>query len=268
MAEYSSSSLWTDEPSHCMVDLEALPLSEPTKEGLRAWSERLDESLDALSSGVAYDHEPDLREGRRLWDVVREELGDDYDVGYAFSEPDPWDRYSAIKRIVWDPGEAPTVEEELAGWGPDSSVSDEEYERIWSEVIADAADYCDAEAEKRDRRSDPRHGAYRYLAMSLREDLLVNQAQLSIALAAAVRWAVGRPGSDRSTDAHGAVVSPDETVAGELPAIVESLGSELDPGNASLLLGELRDALDATLASETTEHWHTVLEALERDGAL
>ncbi len=42
-------------------------------------------------------------EGRRLWLQVREELGPDYEVGYAVSDPDPNEPDRAIKRIIWSP---------------------------------------------------------------------------------------------------------------------------------------------------------------------
>jgi hypothetical protein len=37
-----------------------------------------------------------------LWRVVREELGSDFEVGYAVFDPDPDDALGAVKRVVWD----------------------------------------------------------------------------------------------------------------------------------------------------------------------
>ena len=85
MADYTSSSLWTDEPEHLMVSLDDLPLSEETKAALEGWSERLWVHLDhdsRLEEDAAHE-----AEGRRLWAAVRTQLADRYEVGYATFEP-------------------------------------------------------------------------------------------------------------------------------------------------------------------------------------
>lgn len=145
MTDYSSSSLWTDEPFHCMVSLDGLPLSEQTKADLIAWSARDDEGLDAYLAGKSYDPKPDLIEGRRLWSVVREELGTGYEVGLAFFDPNPWDELSSTKRIIWDPAEAPAVEEVLAVELP--AVSDADRQHIWDSVVAEVLAFCASQME-------------------------------------------------------------------------------------------------------------------------
>ncbi len=93
MPDYGSSSLWTDEPSHCMVSLEGLRLLPATKAALEAWSERLWHFLDAEENGINVDADQAAHdaEGRRLWNEVREQLGPEIQVGFATFEADPED---------------------------------------------------------------------------------------------------------------------------------------------------------------------------------
>jgi hypothetical protein len=107
MTDYSSSSLWTDEPCHVMVPAEMLGLSAATAQALEAWSAELyeflehDDDVDWLAAHASR-HEA---EGRRLWEVVRRELAGRCEVGYATFETDERGRY--VKRVVWDPGDLP-----------------------------------------------------------------------------------------------------------------------------------------------------------------
>jgi hypothetical protein len=112
MPDYESSSVWgLDE---VMVPLEDLPLSDGTKRALEAWSAKLYDLMDAEDEGLntSAQEKAHDQEGRRLWKVVRDELGGGYEVGYALFDSDvppptgdpildegPW------RRIVWDPAE-------------------------------------------------------------------------------------------------------------------------------------------------------------------
>jgi hypothetical protein len=107
MTDYESSSLWTDEPEHSMVGLGGLPLSSATKRALEVWSAREWDFLAGEESGdpMTEEYEAHDREGLRLWSVVRQELGSDFEVGYAVFDPDPGDVLGASKRVVWDPAD-------------------------------------------------------------------------------------------------------------------------------------------------------------------
>lgn len=97
MPDYTSSSLWTDEPHHGMVRLDVLPLSEETKRALEAWSEQLWDALDAeIGRDSAFDQAAHEAEGQRLWREVRKELPADFDVGFAYLG-------RGGKRIEWEP---------------------------------------------------------------------------------------------------------------------------------------------------------------------
>ena len=111
MPDYESSSLWDPETEY-MVRLEGLPLRPETKAALEAWSATLWDFLGreregpggiSISNVSDEELEAHEREGQRLWHLVRDELGDDFEVGYGVLGPDPDDPYGAIKRIVWDP---------------------------------------------------------------------------------------------------------------------------------------------------------------------
>jgi hypothetical protein len=102
MTDHCSSSLWTDEPAHHMVSLDGLPLTEQTKADLLAWSEMEVAALDAeLFDGPPVDHARYAAEGQRLWRVARDELGEAYEVGFAYFDPHPEDEWRSIKRIEW-----------------------------------------------------------------------------------------------------------------------------------------------------------------------
>ena len=107
MTDYDSSSLWTDEPFHYMVSADSLPLRRETAAALAEWSRKLFEFLEHEDDAEWLAEQEPLhdREGLRLWRVVREELGSDYEVGFAIFEPDPVDPDDAVKRIVWDPSQ-------------------------------------------------------------------------------------------------------------------------------------------------------------------
>ncbi|MDX6699060.1 MAG: hypothetical protein QOE65_2457 [Solirubrobacteraceae bacterium] len=105
MTDYSSSSLWTDEPCHVMVPAETLGLSAPMAEALEAWSAELFEFLEHEDDPewLAAHRPRHEAEGRRLWALVRTELAGRCEVGYATFGPD--DRGNHVKRVVWDPAE-------------------------------------------------------------------------------------------------------------------------------------------------------------------
>lgn len=92
MTDHFSSSVWTDEPEHGMVPLDALPLDDETKQALEAWSPRGEYELST---------EDQRDEGLRLWHAVREQLGPDYEVGLATFEPTG--PYDADKVVIWHP---------------------------------------------------------------------------------------------------------------------------------------------------------------------
>jgi hypothetical protein len=95
MPDYTSSSVWTDEPHHGMVRLDVLPLSQETKRALEAWSEQLWDALDAsMGAGSAFDAGAHEAEGQRLWRQVRKELPAEFEVGIAYVGPKG-------KRIEW-----------------------------------------------------------------------------------------------------------------------------------------------------------------------
>src|SRR5437762_592643 len=107
MPDYGSSSLWTDEPCHVCVAAELLPLAHDTGADLSAWSHELFEFLhhDGDDEWQA-EHAPlHHAEGLRLWKQVRDELGADYEVGFAVFEPDPDRPDCFVKRVVWDPAD-------------------------------------------------------------------------------------------------------------------------------------------------------------------
>lgn len=108
MADYDSSSLWTDEPSHFMVSAERLPLTRGTADALAAWSAQCWEFLEHDEDAAWRAEQAPLHdaEGVRLWRVVRQELGDEYEVGFAvFDAANPVSPGSGTKRIVWDPAD-------------------------------------------------------------------------------------------------------------------------------------------------------------------
>jgi hypothetical protein len=82
--DYYADPIWTHRKRDSLrVDL--LPLTDQTKEDLRAWAAKHDEGLEAIgdtdtpSGSTAAEVE---REGLRLWRVVQGELGPTWKVGY------------------------------------------------------------------------------------------------------------------------------------------------------------------------------------------
>lgn len=104
MADYDSSSLWTDWPEHGMIPLESLDLEGQTKKALEAWSNglwALSEAEDGAPTDSTARNSFDA-EGRRLWLEVRTQLGPDIEVGFALFDAAP-DSSGSSKRIIWDP---------------------------------------------------------------------------------------------------------------------------------------------------------------------
>lgn len=263
MTDVGSSSLWTDEPFHCMVPFDGLTLRAETKRALEAWSERDWDALNAEDDGHDYDHEADLLEGLRLWQVVRNELAGTHEVGFAFFDPDPWDELSSLKRIVWNPAEAPTIDELRKASEERPVRSDEEDEAIWRQVRQDAIAFCRQRAADRDRRTDPLAGAYEDFAERLDNEQLVNTSQLSILAAAAVRWAARHRGYARWRERQDSGTPPsgptaEEMTAGELPGILDGLLDDLRPRERRLVLDALREALDGADDAER-ERWAHLL---------
>lgn len=88
MTDYSADPVaW--EPDGAIAQLDELPLSEETKTQLREWADWY-EAGGVPGRKHHWSSPEDLdrfdREGRRLWKLVRDELGSEWTVGY-FSEP-------------------------------------------------------------------------------------------------------------------------------------------------------------------------------------
>lgn len=91
MCDYEADPVWQGDGVG--LDLETLPLSSATRSALRQWAASYEALPDSDESDAVAAFE---REGIRLWGIAREELGDDWRVGY-FSE--------AQQQKVWDPSE-------------------------------------------------------------------------------------------------------------------------------------------------------------------
>ena len=85
MCDYLADPLWTA-GGGAMLSVDSFPLSSQTKAALRAWADSYNALMDHDYAwpSPAY-RDAFEKEGRRLWAVVQDELGPDYDVGY-FSE--------------------------------------------------------------------------------------------------------------------------------------------------------------------------------------
>jgi hypothetical protein len=86
MPDYECSPLWDiDEGGEITPD--ELPLSEETSDRLKMWARKYDRTLDKKdpkSSGFKSSEEEEAfeAEGRKLWEDIQKELGDDYEVLY------------------------------------------------------------------------------------------------------------------------------------------------------------------------------------------
>jgi hypothetical protein len=108
MPDHAADPVW-DADTGGMVQLGGLPLSAPTTEALRDWRRRwevlaLDDAEDPRSWAVLD------RDGQRLWEQVREELGPAYEVGYDATVASDGERL----RVRWAPGADPEVPAWLA----------------------------------------------------------------------------------------------------------------------------------------------------------
>lgn len=264
MQDVASSSLWTDEPFHGMVGFEGLGLREETQRALEAWSERGWAATGAEGAADTPDEGAGLREGYRLWRQVREELAETHEVGFALFHPHAWDEHDAVKRVVWDPDEAPSVEEVLAAWRDRPSRTEDADEALWQQVKLDLIEFCRQRAAERDRRTDPLAGAYEDFATRLEDELLVNPSQLALLAAAAVRWAARQPGYDawqqRKTTEPDAMPKIEEMTAGELPGILDGLLDDLQPRYRRAVLDALRETLHGA-GGAARERWQHLLDS-------
>ncbi len=101
MPDHGADPLW-DLATEAMVDLDGLPLSGATRTALREWSARWESMALAELYETAGDAPADTlealeRDGRLAWQQVRQELGDDWQVGWV-SFPD------GRRRVQWQPG--------------------------------------------------------------------------------------------------------------------------------------------------------------------
>ncbi|HEY1775570.1 MAG TPA: hypothetical protein VGG41_05355 [Solirubrobacteraceae bacterium] len=81
MCDYLTDPLWTAD-RQCSLSLEAFPISASTKTALRAWAGRYDTLLGRDFEWPAEEQSAHQQEGRRLWHVLADELGPEYEVGY------------------------------------------------------------------------------------------------------------------------------------------------------------------------------------------
>jgi hypothetical protein len=90
--DYLADPVWTY-PGRVGVQLEALPLSDGTRDALRRWAARYDALLGSdFEWSEPADAEAFEREGERLWRVVQDELGPRWKVGYLSDAQD---------RVLW-----------------------------------------------------------------------------------------------------------------------------------------------------------------------
>lgn len=116
MPDHTSSSLWCWDPdgdwSDAMVALDELPLTTETKKALEAWSAHLWLAVERPPTGDGRPFDQETfevsmeAEGERLLNVVRAELGDEYEVGYARFDPVDARGLDHTKRIEW-PSDTP-----------------------------------------------------------------------------------------------------------------------------------------------------------------
>jgi hypothetical protein len=81
MCDYLTDPLWTAD-RQCSLSLEDFPITESTKTALRAWTRWYDTLLERDFEWPAEEESAHQREGRRLWHVLADELGPEYEVGY------------------------------------------------------------------------------------------------------------------------------------------------------------------------------------------
>lgn len=93
MCDYTAEPLWADGGQY-MVPLESLPLTESTKQQLRAWGRWYDKQMDRDFEWPDGEQEDFEQEGRRLWRLVSDELGTEFEVGY---------HSETLGRHIWDP---------------------------------------------------------------------------------------------------------------------------------------------------------------------
>jgi hypothetical protein len=88
MPEYCAWPLWERDPQRVgPINPSSLPLSAPTVAALGAWASWHESFLNFASPLDSRTVSPDEQaafsaEGRRLWRVLREELGPDYEIAY------------------------------------------------------------------------------------------------------------------------------------------------------------------------------------------
>lgn len=101
MPDYYADPFW-DLETEGMVDLDTLPLRGPTRGAVRRWAARWERAAWAQLEEAADDIPEDElkaleRDGLVVWERVRRELGDDWQVGWA-SFPD------GDRHVQWQPG--------------------------------------------------------------------------------------------------------------------------------------------------------------------
>jgi hypothetical protein len=89
MCDYTADPVWTADRQY-MLDLDQLPLSDNTKAALRAWAQWYDTLLHRDFEWPAEEERAWTQESRRLWRVVADELGPDYEVGYYDDDGVSW----------------------------------------------------------------------------------------------------------------------------------------------------------------------------------
>lgn len=108
MPDYEADPLW-DAATEGMVSLDKLPVTDGTKQRVRAWAVRWDE-LATQDMYADYGHTPELadkavpaevwseheREGLAVWRDLKRELGDEWRVGWV-SFPD------GRRHVQWEP---------------------------------------------------------------------------------------------------------------------------------------------------------------------
>lgn len=88
MADYDCFPLWYNEPGKCGdINPESLPLSQSTNDRLDKWSDTFDGFLDWSDPGNSPKVPDDVwetfkQEGKELWQLLKLELGEDYEVSY------------------------------------------------------------------------------------------------------------------------------------------------------------------------------------------
>ncbi len=105
-------------------------------------------------------------------------------------------------------------------------------------------------------------------AEDLVSGILVNRSQLALALAAAVRGALGSADHQSRQAQEATQLGPDweAMIRAELPRVVESLTLELRPRDAAIVTENLAKMLERTDRDHPgSERWRAVLETLQRE---